>query len=282
VHKLSFLFLAPTLSLFNQSVIGAIQPNIVELQTNVGTIAIQLNYAKAPVSSKNFVAYAQSGFYKDTLIHRVVKDFVIQGGGVDKASGTFKKTSAPIKNEASNGLRNVYGTIAMARVDTPDSATSQFFINLADNSKQLDYKANPKNLAGYAVFGKVIKGLDIVKRIGGFPTVSELPFIQLYEQVFIDNAYTSTGINPNISITRMMVSEGGKITSLPSGINCGKSCVLSQSVAKPLKVTAIPATGYYFAGWRGDCEGITATIAINTKNGNHNCKALFTKAAPTI
>jgi peptidyl-prolyl cis-trans isomerase A (cyclophilin A)/peptidyl-prolyl cis-trans isomerase B (cyclophilin B) len=284
VQKLPFLLLAPALALFNHTAIGAIAlPSIVELQTNLGTITIQVNHAKVPITSKNFINYATKGFYKDTLIHRVQKGFVMQGGGVDKASGQFKTGNPAIKNEASNGLSNLTGTIAMARTSEPNSATSQFYINLADNSQLLDYSAAQKK-PGYAVFGKVIKGTDVVASIGNSTTFSntQLPYTSSSELIFVDNVYTSTSINNKVAATRITVNGKGKVASTPSGINCGTHCSLSQPVGAALKLTAIPVKGYYFAGWRGDCKGVAPTISINTNTGNHNCTALFFKTAAEV
>lgn len=269
--------LLPFLAFFPALAWAAPQPNIVELQTNAGTITVLVDPAKAPVSAKNFVAYAQSGFYKNTLIHRVIKGFVVQGGGFDKASGQLKPTLPAIKNEASNRLSNLTGTIAMARTDQPDTATSQFFINLADN-KFLDYLANPKNPAGYAVFGKVVRGMDIVAKIGNLSTAGELPFLRQYEMVAIDNVYASSNLDNSVAITRITVNGNGKVTSAPLGIDCGKLCSKSLPVGKPITLTATADPGYYFAGWRGDCQGVAAKLTIANKFGNHNCMALFAKA----
>jgi cyclophilin family peptidyl-prolyl cis-trans isomerase len=133
---------------------------VVVMETSMGTIEIELNGDKAPITVKNFLAYVEDKFFDNTLFHRVIENFMIQGGGF--APGLErKKTRAAIKNEAGNGLSNVRGTIAMARIDDPDSATSQFFINVGDNSR-LD---RSEGSAGYCVFGKVIKGMDIVDKI---------------------------------------------------------------------------------------------------------------------
>jgi peptidyl-prolyl cis-trans isomerase A (cyclophilin A) len=134
------------------------------IETNKGYITVELDDEKAPVTVANFLAYVDSGHYKDTVFHRVIRDFMIQGGNftVDMAP---KKTGEPIKNEAANGLQNQRGTIAMARTSVVDSATSQFFINLKDNNF-LDHRDNSDRGFGYAVFGKVIDGMDVVDQIG--------------------------------------------------------------------------------------------------------------------
>jgi cyclophilin family peptidyl-prolyl cis-trans isomerase len=136
-------------------------PTVV-MQTSQGTIEIELWPDKAPISVKNFLSYADQGFYDGTIFHRVIKGFMIQGGGLDKEMKK-KTTAGPIKNEADNGLKNTAGTIAMARTPAVDSATSQFFINTVDN-QALDH-AGPGSRFGYAVFGKVVSGSDVVQAI---------------------------------------------------------------------------------------------------------------------
>lgn len=131
------------------------------LTTSKGEILLELNKEKAPISVENFLSYTQEKYYDETIFHRVIPGFMVQGGGMTKDM-TKKKTKKPIKNEGSNGLSNARGTIAMARTGDPDSATSQFFINVADNTN-LDYKS-PQS-PGYAVFGKVIKGMDVADAI---------------------------------------------------------------------------------------------------------------------
>ena len=133
----------------------------VEMQTSLGRIVVELDDAKAPGSTKNFLAYVQDGFYNGTVFHRVIPNFMIQGGGFT-ADMTQKPTKAPIQNEAKNGLKNARGTIAMARTQDPHSATAQFFINHIDNV-MLDYPS--RDGWGYAVFGKVTEGMDVVDKI---------------------------------------------------------------------------------------------------------------------
>jgi peptidyl-prolyl cis-trans isomerase A (cyclophilin A) len=144
--------------------------NIV-IQTSKGAIEVELFSDKAPISVKNFEQYAQDGHYDGTIFHRVIPGFMVQGGGFDK-SLRQKDTRAPIKNEADNGLKNLRGTLAMARTSEVNSATSQFFINVADNSF-LDHGGRD---FGYAVFGKVSKGMDVVDSIVKAPTGSKGPF----------------------------------------------------------------------------------------------------------
>ncbi|MBT0960773.1 peptidylprolyl isomerase [Denitromonas iodatirespirans] len=138
----------------------------VALDTNRGTIVLELDDKAAPVTTENFLQYVRDGFYNGVIFHRVIPGFMIQGGGFEPGMKQ-KSTRAPIKNEAKNGLSNLTGSIAMARTQDPHSASAQFFINLVDNTK-LDYPSFDG--WGYAVFGKVVEGMDVVKTIGGTPT----------------------------------------------------------------------------------------------------------------
>ena len=143
---------------------------MITLHTNFGDIKIALNHEKAPVTAENFLTYCKNGFYDNTIFHRVIDGFMIQGGGME--SGMREKaTNAPIKNEANNRLSNKRGTIAMARTGDPNSATSQFFINTADNAF-LDFKNKTPQGYGYAVFGKVTSGMDVVQQISKTPTAT--------------------------------------------------------------------------------------------------------------
>ena len=148
-----------TLILLCGSANAAAKPQVV-LTTSMGVITVELEAEKAPLSTKNFLEYVESGFYDNTIFHRVISYFMIQGGGME-ADMVNKPTREPIQNEASNGLKNTRGTLAMARTGDPHSATSQFFINVQNNS-MLDKK--PGN-DGYAVFGKVISGMEVVDNI---------------------------------------------------------------------------------------------------------------------
>ena len=136
---------------------------VVELITNKGNIEITLDSAKAPKTVDNFVAYVKAGHYNGTVFHRIIDGFMIQGGGFD-AKLQQKPTRDPIANEANNGLKNDIGTIAMARTNDPNSATAQFFINVANNDF-LNYQSSTPQGWGYSVFGKVSKGMDVVNRI---------------------------------------------------------------------------------------------------------------------
>src|SRR5258705_367011 len=138
---------------------------MVKLHTNFGIIALELEPERAPETVKNFLAYVESGFYSNTVFHRVIDGFMIQGGGFEPGMRQ-KPTRDPIKNEADNGLKNDRYTIAMARTSDPHSASSQFFINVSDNGF-LNHTAPNANGWGYCVFGKVAKGQDIVEKIRG-------------------------------------------------------------------------------------------------------------------
>ena len=140
----------------------------VALETNHGTIVLELLAQEAPKSVENFLSYVNAGFYDGTLFHRVIPNFMIQGGGFD-GQQRQKPTRPPISNEADNGLRNDRGTIAMARTNDPHSATAQFFINLKDNGFLNHTGKNPQGW-GYTVFGRVIEGMDTVDRIAGVRT----------------------------------------------------------------------------------------------------------------
>ncbi len=140
---------------------------VVVLDTTLGSITIELDQAKAPITVENFLKYVDSGFYTDTIFHRVMPGFMVQGGGMNDKMRE-KETNPPIKNEGGNGLKNARGTIAMARTPNPNSATAQFFVNLADNSSGLDAGSRDPN--GYAVFGKVIDGMDTVDKIAKVAT----------------------------------------------------------------------------------------------------------------
>jgi cyclophilin family peptidyl-prolyl cis-trans isomerase len=143
---------------------AAAQDNpVVVMQTSMGDITIELFQDQAPISVENFLQYANDGYYAGTVFHRVIQTFMIQGGGMT-ADLSPKQTRAPIKNEATNGVSNARGTIAMARTNVVDSATSQFFINTVDN-RSLDHRDRSARGFGYAVFGEVADGMDVVERI---------------------------------------------------------------------------------------------------------------------
>lgn len=143
---------------------------MVNLHTPLGVISIELDHASAPATAANFLQYARDGFYEGTLFHRVIPNFMIQGGGLE-AGMTQKPTRSPIRNEADNGLKNQVGTIAMARTSDPHSATSQFFINVKDNDF-LDHRGPTSQGWGYCVFGRVVDGMDVAQAIARVPTTS--------------------------------------------------------------------------------------------------------------
>ncbi|MGE5189884.1 MAG: peptidylprolyl isomerase [Gemmatimonadota bacterium] len=142
---------------------------VVLLETSLGKIKIALDPAKAPVSVENFLAYVKAGHYDGLIFHRVIRDFMVQGGGFTKDMRERRPSRPPIKNEAGNGLRNERGTVAMARTQVVDSATAQFFINVVNNDF-LDHVDETPRGYGYAVFGKVIEGMDVVDKIRAVPT----------------------------------------------------------------------------------------------------------------
>lgn len=139
---------------------------IVVMETSAGTIKLELFQDKSPITVKNFLQYTDDKFYDGTIFHRVIPDFMIQGGGLEPGLKEKKGTRAAITNEAANGIANKRGTVAMARLDDPNSATAQFFINLKDNT-HLDKSARS---AGYCVFGKVLEGMEVVDKIAGVET----------------------------------------------------------------------------------------------------------------
>ena len=146
-------------------------PKKVRLETSAGALTIELDTEHAPLSAANFLAYVQAGHYDGTVFHRVIKGFMVQGGGFEPGMKQ-KPTQAPIKNEANNGVKNKHYTLAMARTNNPHSATAQFFINTVDNAF-LDFRAEDAQGWGYAVFGRVVEGTDVVDRIEGVPTGSK-------------------------------------------------------------------------------------------------------------
>ena len=159
IRLMGFLLLSLCLSA------SAFAQTVVTLQTTQGNVVIELNDQKAPRTVANFLKYVNDGFYDGTIFHRVIPGFMVQGGGFSP-NMKEKETGRPIVSEARNGLRNETGTIAMARTNDPNSATSQFFINVADNAF---LNASASN-AGYTVFGKVIGGMDIIQKIAVVPT----------------------------------------------------------------------------------------------------------------
>jgi len=153
---------------------GPVDNPRVRVTTSLGVIELELDAQRAPGTVRNFMNYVERGFYKDTIFHRVIPGFMIQGGGF--GTGMREKTTGVrVKNEADNGLKNLAGTLAMARTSDPQSATAQFFINTVDNPA-LDHRDKTDRGWGYAVFGKVTKGMDVVKKIESVPTRTVGPF----------------------------------------------------------------------------------------------------------
>jgi len=179
----AFMFVFVNLAIGAEEKMKQPEIRIVEMKTSEGKIQIELWTDKAPITVKNFVSYVEEGFYDGTIFHRVIDNFMIQGGGFT-AEMNQKKPHEPIKNEAGNGLKNDRGTIAMARTNVVDSATSQFFINVKDNDP-LNHRDDTPSGFGYAVFGKVIEGMDVVdqikkvatKNVGGHQNVPVKPVV---------------------------------------------------------------------------------------------------------
>ncbi|WEF35153.1 peptidylprolyl isomerase [Pseudoduganella chitinolytica] len=169
----SFSVIAGAIALLLAGAVQAANPQV-SLKTTAGEIVLELNQEKAPKTVANFLAYVKSGFYKDTIFHRVIDGFMIQGGGYTKDLKS-KPTRPPIPSESKNGLRNEPYSLAMARMDNPNSATSQFFINVANN-EGLDYPNFDG--VGYTVFGKVVKGQEVVDKIKGVLVDDKSPIFQ--------------------------------------------------------------------------------------------------------
>ena len=161
-----------TFSLLASFNLAAANPQV-ELQTSMGRITLELYADKAPQSVENFLQYVKDGHYNGTVFHRIIPNFMIQGGGFT-ADFSQKKTRGPVRNEAANGLKNTLGTVAMARTPDPHSATAQFFINTADNAF-LDFTAPTQQGHGYSVFGKVVKGMEVVEKIAKVATGTKPP-----------------------------------------------------------------------------------------------------------
>jgi len=161
--KYTSLIYASLLSLALVSTPSAAEATKVKLQTSMGDIVLELDAKKAPKTVANFLRYTKSGHYNGTVFHRVINNFMVQGGGLD-AKMNKRPSQEPIQNEADNGLKNVPGSVAMARTGDPHSATAQFFINV-NNNRSLDHSAKNSRGWGYAVFGKVVKGMNVVNKI---------------------------------------------------------------------------------------------------------------------
>lgn len=172
MKKIAFYYLLLSALLITSTWAAAPNPKV-RLETNKGNIVIELNQKAAPQTVKNFLTYTREGFYNGTIFHRVIKGFMIQGGGMT-ADMKQKDTNSPVPNEADNGLKNTKGTLAMARTGNPHSATAQFFINTVNNPSLDHTQKNPQGW-GYCVFGKVVEGMDVVMSIEQSPTTSKFP-----------------------------------------------------------------------------------------------------------
>ena len=162
---------------------------VVVMETTHGNITIELLQDAAPVTVENFLQYANDGFFSGTVFHRVIPGFMIQGGGLT-ANLSEKATRPPIRNEADNGLSNARGTISMARTSVVDSATAQFFINTVDNARSLDHRGTSPRDYGYAVFGRVTAGMDVVDAISGVSTGRQGPHQNVPTEPVVINAVT--------------------------------------------------------------------------------------------
>ncbi|NTV12553.1 MAG: peptidyl-prolyl cis-trans isomerase [Desulfobulbaceae bacterium] len=175
IHKLSLLLFLTLLSNFASPVVAQEPPHkspMVILETSMGKIKLELFDKEAPLSAENFRAYVRQGFYDGLIFHRVIPGFMIQGGGMAPGMKEKTPTRKPVPNEASADLKNLRGTIAMARTSDINSATSQFFINVNDNSS-LDHRGNQPQVFGYAVFGKVVEGMEVADKIVAVATSSQ-------------------------------------------------------------------------------------------------------------
>ena len=177
---------------------------LVEIKTTAGAFTVELYPEQSPKTVENFLAYVKSGFYRDTVFHRVIKGFMIQGGGMT-TDLQAKPTQPPIHNEAANGLKNLRGTLAMARTSDADSATAQFFINLESNAF-LDHVKSRPDLYGYSVFGKVLKGMDVVEKIGETRTGIVGPYADVPLQPIVIETMT---IVPNTKPTTKKGKKNG-------------------------------------------------------------------------
>ena len=191
---MSYRILAGVLGMVGIMTSGAVgasaQDNpVVVMETTLGNITIEMLPDAAPITVENFLQYANDGFFAGTVFHRVIPGFMIQGGGLT-ANLSEKTTRAPIRNEADNGVTNARGTISMARTNVVDSATSQFFISTVDNARSLDHRGTSPRDYGYAVFGRVTAGMDVVDAISGVSTTRQGPHQNVPTEPVVINAVT--------------------------------------------------------------------------------------------
>jgi FKBP-type peptidyl-prolyl cis-trans isomerase len=202
---------------------GAAKPHV-KMETTQGVIVVELYPQSAPKTVENFLQYVKDGFYDNTVFHRVIKNFMIQGGGFTKDLQE-KPTRAPVVNEADNGLKNELGTLAMARTGDPNSATAQFFINTKNND-DLNFRSKDAQGWGYCVFGKVISGLDVVKLIEGVATASQPPYddvpktpVIMTKVTVVASGATSAKTAPaNVRVSNGTVSKGSDTITTASGL----------------------------------------------------------------
>ncbi len=241
VNHIWFLLLLPC------TLIWAKDENpVVRIQTTQGDITVELDYANAPISVVNFLNYAKSGFYDGTIFHRVIPDFMVQGGGFTETYEK-KETQAPIKNEAENGVKNFRGSVAMARGVNPDSATSQFFFNVKDNVS-LDFKGTSSQDFGYAVFGKTINGLEVIDKIQKMPVGEGGPFKKylpqtpvLLTKVIIEKDLAATAANSSMTEEpppAAVAMDGGSEAAPTTTVTTNDAPPIAASAVAP----AIPAS----------------------------------------
>lgn len=259
-----------TFAIFFSSQTLQAETPFVRVETNQGSFTLQLDPVKAPKTVENFLTYLTEGFYANTLVHRSVKNFVVQGGGFDAASFNQKTTRAPITNEANNGLSNIRGTIAMARTNDPNSATSQFFINVGDNRGVLDYGSPAPNQAGYAVFGKVVDGMAVVDTINNLPAAST-QFANV-KQVFQDMPVVDKSSQTFVSIQKMSrvlpIADAGT----PASVESGSTVTLNGSASSDSTPGASGVLSYQWTQTGGP--------AVNLTDGGQGPTPSFT--APTV
>ena len=194
LRKLALAGVVAAMTLGTAGPVDAQDNPIVVMETSLGSMTIELYRDQAPITVDNFLRYVEDGFFEGTVFHRVIPNFMIQGGGLTPAL-VEKETAEPIRNEATNGLANERGTIAMARTPVVDSATAQFFINLVDNPT-LNHRGTDPRSFGYAVFGRLTGGLDVLDGIGAVRTTRQGPHQDVPVEPVVINSVTVQGGNP--------------------------------------------------------------------------------------